>query len=163
MHSKYRQQVPIPRELSRLCRAAQKAHRIGEVGVEKRVVLHHRGNPGIAVEGGAEIGEPVTVVSEFAHEPERFGGPQEAQRVVAREIQTDDFSPTPQLLSALSGKDVVVVFVESYGRSAIEGASLRVISPPGIRAKPGRYRNAAGRPAALRELRTHWRQAPPTK
>lgn len=41
----------------------------------------------------------------------------------AREIQTDDFSPTPQLLSALSGKDVVVVFVESYGRSAIEGAS----------------------------------------
>ena len=44
------------------------------------------------------------------------------RRVFAREIATD--RPLPAgLLSALRGKDVLLVFVESYGRVAVEGTS----------------------------------------
>ncbi len=43
-----------------------------------------------------------------------------------RAIATDAFagSPGSELLTGLAGKDVVVAFIESYGRSAVEGSSF---------------------------------------
>ena len=43
-----------------------------------------------------------------------------------REIRTDDLAgtPTDHLLTGLRGKDVLVVFVESYGRIALQGSSF---------------------------------------
>ena len=34
--------------------------------------------------------------------------------------------PTEELLSALAGKDVVIAFIESYGRTAVEGTDFSV-------------------------------------
>ena len=47
------------------------------------------------------------------------------RKVFARQIDTDELVARPGALSlsGLRGKDVVLVFVESYGRSAVEGAS----------------------------------------
>jgi phosphatidylglycerophosphate synthase len=44
----------------------------------------------------------------------------------AREIAHDPFSATPgnRLLTGLRGKDVLLVFVESYGRVAVQGSSV---------------------------------------
>jgi phosphatidylglycerophosphate synthase len=46
--------------------------------------------------------------------------------VLARLIATDRFRDTPggKMLTGLRGKDVLLVFVESYGRSAIQGSSF---------------------------------------
>ena len=51
---------------------------------------------------------------------------------LARELAHDRFAAVPgdRLLSALRGKDVLLVFVESYGRVAVEGSSFA----PGVRA-----------------------------
>jgi hypothetical protein len=48
------------------------------------------------------------------------------REVFAREAAVDAFRDTPgdQLLTALRGKDVLVTFVESYGRSAVEDPSM---------------------------------------
>lgn len=48
------------------------------------------------------------------------------QAAVARAIRDDPFAdvPSSQLLTALRGKDVVIAFVESYGRVALEGTSF---------------------------------------
>jgi phosphatidylglycerophosphate synthase len=50
--------------------------------------------------------------------------------VLAREITHDRFRATPgdQLLTGLRGKDVLLVFVESYGKVAVQGSSFS----PGI-------------------------------
>jgi len=52
--------------------------------------------------------------------------------VLARLIARDRFRDTPgdRLLTALRGKDVLLVFVESYGRTAIQGSSFS----PGVNA-----------------------------
>jgi hypothetical protein len=52
--------------------------------------------------------------------------------IFADEIERDRFRTTPgdRLLTALRGKDVIVVFVESYGRSAVQGSSFA----PGVNA-----------------------------
>ncbi|WP_127500757.1 sulfatase [Actinoplanes solisilvae] len=44
----------------------------------------------------------------------------------AKEVQSDAFKTVPpaQMLTALKGKDVIFTFVESYGRSAVEGVAL---------------------------------------
>ena len=44
----------------------------------------------------------------------------------AKEIRQDRFANTPgnQLLTGLRGKDVVLAFVESYGKSAVQGSSF---------------------------------------
>ena len=46
--------------------------------------------------------------------------------VLARQLANDPFRDTPgnQLLTGLRGKDVLLVFVESYGRSAVQGSSF---------------------------------------
>jgi hypothetical protein len=54
------------------------------------------------------------------------------RRTFAAEIDKDDFAgvPASQLVSGLRGKDVMLVFVESYGRVAVEGSSFS----PGVQA-----------------------------
>jgi hypothetical protein len=49
-----------------------------------------------------------------------------AQAILAREIPRDRFRATPgdRLLTGLRGKDVLLLFVESYGRSAVQGSSF---------------------------------------
>lgn len=49
-----------------------------------------------------------------------------AQAAVARAIAEDPFSdvPSERLLTGLRGKDVVIAFVESYGRVALEGPGI---------------------------------------
>jgi phosphatidylglycerophosphate synthase len=49
-----------------------------------------------------------------------------AQEVLAREIPRDRFHATPgdQLLTGLRGKDVLLLFVESYGKVAVQGSSF---------------------------------------
>ena len=49
-----------------------------------------------------------------------------AQAAVARDIADDPFAgvPADRLLDALRGKDVVIAFVESYGRVALEGDGI---------------------------------------
>src|SRR5262249_50940332 len=48
---------------------------------------------------------------------------------LSRELAHDRFGATPgdRLLTGLRGKDVLLVFVESYGRTAVQGSSF---SPP---------------------------------
>lgn len=46
------------------------------------------------------------------------------QRTFGREIDTDAYAGQPHLLQGLRGKDVLVVFVESYGRVAVQGTSF---------------------------------------
>ena len=50
----------------------------------------------------------------------------QAQEILAREIPRDRFRATPgdQLLTGLRGKDVLLLFVESYGRVAVQGSSF---------------------------------------
>ena len=50
----------------------------------------------------------------------------ETRAAVAHSIADDPFADVPadSLLTALRGKDVVIVFVESYGRAAVEGTSF---------------------------------------
>jgi phosphatidylglycerophosphate synthase len=50
----------------------------------------------------------------------------EDRAALAREIARDHFRATPgdRLLTGLRGKDVLLVFVESYGRVAVEGTSF---------------------------------------
>ena len=49
-----------------------------------------------------------------------------AQRILAREIPRDRFRSTPgdRLLTGLRGKDVLLLFVESYGQVAVQGSSF---------------------------------------
>ena len=55
-----------------------------------------------------------------------------AHEILAREIPRDRFRATPgdQLLTGLRGKDVLLLFVESYGRVAVQGSSFS----PGVAA-----------------------------
>jgi hypothetical protein len=58
------------------------------------------------------------------------------QKAFAAAVVTDQFRTTPddQLLTALRGKDVVVSFVESYGRSALEDPQQAAIVGPALAA-----------------------------
>jgi phosphatidylglycerophosphate synthase len=49
-----------------------------------------------------------------------------AHEILAREIPRDRFRATPgdQLLTGLRGKDVLLLFVESYGKVAVQGSSF---------------------------------------
>ena len=73
---------------------------------------------------------------------------------LARELAHDRFRAVPgdRLLTGLRGKDVLLVFVESYGRVAIQGSS---VSPARARrARPG-HRAAAGRRLLLAQRLPH--------
>ena len=65
------------------------------------------------------------------------------QRTFGREIDADPFAGRAHLLRGLRGKDVLVVFVESYGRVAVQGTTFS----PGVDAvldDGGRRLRAAG-------------------
>ncbi|MFX7748082.1 hypothetical protein ABTK03_22125, partial [Acinetobacter baumannii] len=60
------------------------------------------------------------------------------------EIRHDPFRNVPgaQLLSGLRGKDVLLVFVESYGRVSVEGAAVAPGIDAVLRTGTGRLRSA---------------------
>jgi hypothetical protein len=71
-------------------------------------------------------GVPIAVEASTAYlrtraQPTGTGGPQDRQSIAAA-ASADAFQNTPakDLLAALRGKDVIIAFVESYGRDAVE-------------------------------------------
>ena len=81
---------------------------------------------GTQVVPGVRVAAASTVVY-LQHRP-AFARPQDRESFAAN-AAADSFANTPgkELLTGLRGKDVIVVFVESYGRSAIEDPGL---APP---------------------------------
>jgi hypothetical protein len=74
-------------------------------------------------------GAPVASTSAaalVAHEVQAVQSGLRAQKILAREIPRDRFRATPgdRLLKGLRGKNVVLLFVESYGRVAVQGSSF---------------------------------------
>jgi phosphatidylglycerophosphate synthase len=74
-------------------------------------------------------GAPVASTSAaalVAHEVRAVQSGLRAQKILAREIPRDRFRTTPgdRLLTGLRGKDVLLLFVESYGRTAVQGSSF---------------------------------------
>ncbi len=75
------------------------------------------------------VGAPVASTSAaalVAHEVRAVQSGLRAQEILAREIPRDRFRTTPgdRLLTGLRGKDVLLLFVESYGRTAVQGSSF---------------------------------------
>jgi len=66
------------------------------------------------------------------------------QKAFDREVQIDAFRnlPDAQLLTALRGKDVIIGFVESYGRSAVEDPSFNGPVLDQLRADDGKLKAA---------------------
>src|SRR4051812_34057150 len=75
------------------------------------------------------LGAPVASTSAAAlavHELQAVRTGLHAHEILAREIPRDRFRATPgdRLLTGLRGKDVLLLFVESYGKVAVEGSSF---------------------------------------
>ena len=75
------------------------------------------------------LGAPVASTSAAAlavHEVRAVGTGLHDREILAREIARDRFRATPgdRLLTGLRGKDVLLVFVESYGRVAVQDSSF---------------------------------------
>jgi hypothetical protein len=75
------------------------------------------------------VGAPVASTSAAAlvvHEVRAVQSGLRAHEILAREIPRDRFRTTPgdRLLTGLRGKDVLLLFVESYGRVAVQGSSF---------------------------------------
>jgi hypothetical protein len=93
-------------------RALQAAAALGVVWV----VLHVLGAPAASTSAAALAVREVQVVRSGLR----------AQEILARAVAHDRFRATPgdRLLTRLRGKDVLLVFVESYGRVAVQGSSV---------------------------------------
>ena len=101
-----------------------------------RVAAGHRGwvLPAVAVLGVVWVGlrvlgTPVATTSAAAlavREVQAVRSGLHAQEILAREIPRDRFRATPadRLLTGLRGKDVLLLFVESYGRVAVQDSSF---------------------------------------
>jgi phosphatidylglycerophosphate synthase len=101
-----------------------------------RAAARHRGwaLPALAATGVVwallrVLGEPVASTSTAAlavREVRAVQAGLHAREILAREIARDRFRATPgdRLLTGLRGKDVLVLFVESYGRVAVQGSSF---------------------------------------
>ena len=101
-----------------------------------RVAAGHRGwvlpaaaTLGVVWVGLRVLGAPVASTSAAAlavREVQAVRSGLHAQEVLAREIPRDRFRATPgdQLLTGLRGKDVLLLFVESYGRVAVQDSSF---------------------------------------
>nr|WP_308129162.1 sulfatase-like hydrolase/transferase [Actinoplanes polyasparticus] len=80
---------------------------------------------GVSVWGAVPVAarSTATYAWDRAHQA-RAGLRDEAE--FAKEVQQDPFKTVPpaQMLTGLKGKDVIFTFVESYGRSAVEGVAL---------------------------------------
>jgi hypothetical protein len=68
----------------------------------------------------------VSAATRAADEVSRAAADVADSRTFASQLASDRFADVPgsQLLTGLRGKDVLVVFVESYGRVAVEGSSI---------------------------------------
>jgi hypothetical protein len=82
-----------------------------------------------AVLGVQVAGAPVAATSAAGLAYEQFGQVRAGladQRTFASAVATDRYRNTPgaQLLTGLRGKDVIVAFVESYGRVAVQGSTF---------------------------------------
>jgi phosphatidylglycerophosphate synthase len=101
-----------------------------------RVAAGHRG-PVLAAAAALAVvwvvlrvaGAPVASTSAAAlaiHEVKAVRTGLQGHEILAREIARDRFGATPghRLLTGLRGKDVLLVFVESYGRVAVQGSSF---------------------------------------
>ena len=101
-----------------------------------RVVATHRaasaraaGVLGLAWLLGALVGAPVATTGAAGlafDEVQQVRADLADRRTFEHEIQADRYADVPpgSLLTALRGKDVLVVFVESYGRVAVQGTSF---------------------------------------
>ena len=101
-----------------------------------RVAAGHRGWAlpaaaalGVVWVGLRVLGAPVASTSAAAlavHEVQAVRSGLQAQEILAREIPRDRFRATPgdRLLTGLRGKDVLLLFVESYGKVAVQGSSF---------------------------------------
>ena len=84
---------------------------------------------GVVWVGLRVLGAPVASTSASAlavHEVQAVRSGLHAQEILAREIPRDRFRATPgdRLLTGLRGKDVLLLFVESYGKVAVQGSSF---------------------------------------
>jgi hypothetical protein len=79
----------------------------------------------VQVEPGVPVAGWHTSAAAYSHAAQIWHGLAD-QRAFARETAVDAYQDTPRdrLLTGLRGKDVIVVFVESYGRDAIEDPGL---------------------------------------
>jgi hypothetical protein len=79
----------------------------------------------VQVEPGVPVAGWNTSAAAYSHAAQIWYGLADL-RAFARETAVDAYRDTPsdQLLTGLHGKDVIVVFVESYGRDAIENPGL---------------------------------------
>jgi phosphatidylglycerophosphate synthase len=101
-----------------------------------RVAATHRGwvlpaaaTLGVVWVGLRVLGAPVASTSAAAlavREVQAVRSGLHAQEVLAREIPRDRFRATPghRLLTGLRGKDVLLLFVESYGKVAVQDSSF---------------------------------------
>ena len=80
---------------------------------------------GVQVEPGVPVAGWNTSAAAYSHAAQVWHDLAD-QRAFARETAVDAYRDTPRdgLLTGLRGKDVIVVFVESYGRDAIEKPGL---------------------------------------
>jgi hypothetical protein len=114
---------------------------LAAIRVVKLADQHRRAAAGTAITGtavwvvllllGVQIftGIPVAARSSYTYAWDRAHSVKKGlndEKAFAREVKIDAFATTPpdQLLTSLRGKDVMVTFVESYGRSAIEDPVL---------------------------------------
>lgn len=114
-----------------------------------RVVATHRavsaqaaGALGLAWLVGVVVGLPVATTGAAGlafDEVQQVRADLADRRAFEHEIQTDRYTAArpESLLSGLRGKDVLVVFVESYGRVAVQGTSFAPNIAPGVDAVLG--------------------------
>ncbi len=121
--------VALPLAVVRLLRIAA-GHRAvtGRAAVGLALVWCLLAVSGLRLAGG-EVASAVAATQVY-HEVTRLQDDLEDRSTFAAEIEHDRFATTPEseLLRGLRGKDVLLVFVESYGRVAVEGTSYS----PGI-------------------------------
>ena len=118
--------VALPLSVLRLTRLADR-HR----GTSLRVVIAVGVVWLLCAVSGAQLvpGEPIASTSAtglaYEHVSEVHSTIEDRQ-VFAKQMAVDRFASTPDdaLLTGLRGKDVLLVFVESYGRIAVEGSDL---------------------------------------
>ena len=97
-----------------------------------RVAAAHRGTALRAAAVLAVVGAPVASIgaaAKVADEVQAIRSGLHAQEVLAREIPRDRFHATPgdRLLTGLRGKDVLLLFAESYGRVALDDPSIGAV------------------------------------
>jgi phosphatidylglycerophosphate synthase len=111
--------VGVPLAMVRLVRAAAGHRGVSLTGataiVTAWVLCLATGAPGVTASAAQLTVDEVQLVRADLADTQEF----------AREISTDDYGATDpdQLLGGLAGKDVLIVFVESYGRVAVQDTS----------------------------------------